>query len=199
MFRLLFVAFLGPARSSGPAHAAESPGVMTIPLVLLTLPTVLAGLWGIDRVFNRQFGTGEAEHAGGLMEQFFAPLSYAPVAAVAGIGAVLFGFFLAWTLYRDANVDPLPEKLGKLARGMRNRFYFDEIYDALIGITQEFLASVAEFIDRWVIAGLFVRGVHGTTEILGRALRLVQTGNLQGYAFLFVAGLVVILFLALAR
>jgi NADH-quinone oxidoreductase subunit L len=82
---------------------------------------------------------------------------------------------------------------------MRNRFYFDEIYEALIAITQEFLAKVAEFVDRWVIAGLLVRGTHGTIEIVGRALRLVQTGNLQTYAFLFVAGVALVLYLALSR
>jgi hypothetical protein len=42
-----------------------------------------------------------------------------------------------------------------------------------------------------------VRGTHGTTELFGRALRLVQTGNLQTYAFLFVAGVAVVLYLVL--
>ena len=66
-----------------------------------------------------------------------------PAAALAGLGAVLFGFSLAWTLYAEAKVDPLPEKFGKLARAMRNRFYFDEIYGGLIASTQEFLAAAA--------------------------------------------------------
>ena len=44
-----------------------------------------------------------------------------------------------------------------------------------------------------------MRGVHGTTELVGRALRLLQTGNLQTHAFLVVAGLVLILFFALGR
>ena len=52
-------------------------------------------------------------------------------------------------------------------------------------------------LDRLVIAGAAVRGTHGSTEILGRALRLVQNGNLQTYAFLFVAGLVILIVFAL--
>jgi len=44
-----------------------------------------------------------------------------------------------------------------------------------------------------------VRGVHGTTEIFGRALRLVQTGNLQTYVFLFAAGAALVLYLVLCR
>jgi hypothetical protein len=42
-----------------------------------------------------------------------------------------------------------------------------------------------------------VRGTHGTTELLGRALRLLQTGNVQTYAFLFALGVALVLYLAL--
>lgn len=76
---------------------------------------------------------------------------------------------------------------------MKNRFYFDEIYEFLIALTQEALARLAQFVDRWIIAGLLVRGAHGTTELFGRALRLVQTGNLQTYTFLFVLGVALLL------
>jgi hypothetical protein len=42
-----------------------------------------------------------------------------------------------------------------------------------------------------------VRGLSGATDILGRALRLVQTGSLQTYAFLLVVGVAVLLFIVL--
>jgi NADH-quinone oxidoreductase subunit L len=80
---------------------------------------------------------------------------------------------------------------------MRNRFYFDEFYTWLIRISHEAVSGLATRVDRWLIAGLAVRGTHGTVEILGRALRLVQTGNLQTYTFLFVGGLVVLILIAL--
>ena len=51
--------------------------------------------------------------------------------------------------------------------------------------------------DRWIIAGLAVRGTHGTTELVGRALRLLQTGSLQTYAFLFAMGVALVLYLVL--
>jgi len=44
---------------------------------------------------------------------------------------------------------------------------------------------------------LAVRGTHGTTELVGRMLRLLQTGNLQTYAFLFALGVAFVLYLAL--
>ena len=51
--------------------------------------------------------------------------------------------------------------------------------------------------DRWLIGGFAVRGVHGTTELIGRALRQLQTGNLQTYAFLFALGVAFVLYLVL--
>jgi NADH-quinone oxidoreductase subunit L len=77
---------------------------------------------------------------------------------------------------------------------MRDRFYFDEFYEATVIRLHDTLASVAAWADRWLIGGLLVRGTHGTTELLGRALRLAQTGNLQTYAFLFVMGLALYIF-----
>ena len=131
------------------------------------------------------------------MEVLFAPFGHAPLAALAGLGSVGFGVAFAWSLYNGATGDPLPARLGALSRAMRDRFYFDEAYQFFIRVTHEALASLAAWIDRWVIAGLGVRGVSGTTDIVGRLLRLVQSGNLQTYAFLTVAGLVLVLLFAL--
>jgi hypothetical protein len=44
-----------------------------------------------------------------------------------------------------------------------------------------------------VIAGFAVRGLSGATDIFGRGLRLLQSGNLQTYTFLFVLGVAVVL------
>jgi NADH-quinone oxidoreductase subunit L len=196
MFRLVFVAFLGPAKSQAPDHAHETPGVMTWPLRVLAVPSVLAGFWGLEHVYAKQFGGAEAGHASAWYQQILAPF-HEPVPAWCGLFAVLVGLGAAFALYRNAVADPLPETLGALARWIRARFYFDDIYEWLIAHTHDALAGLADVFDRWVIAGFVVRGTHGTTELLGRALRLVQTGNLQTYAYLFVAGVVVVLFLAL--
>ena len=61
------------------------------------------------------------------------------------------------------------------------------------------MAAVAEWIDQWIVAGLMVRGAHGTTELFGRALRLAQTGNLQTYAFLLVVGVALVLWLVIGK
>jgi NADH-quinone oxidoreductase subunit L len=80
---------------------------------------------------------------------------------------------------------------------MRNRFYFDEFYEAVFIRIHDLLAAFAAGFDRWIISGLVVRGTHGTTELIGRMLRQFQTGNLQTYAFLFALGVAFVLYLAL--
>ena len=87
----------------------------------------------------------------------------------------------------------------QLARTLRNRFYFDEFYEATVIKLHDSIAAIADWFDQWIIAGLIVRGTHGTTELFGRALRLVQTGNLQTYAFLSVLGVAVVLYFVLGK
>jgi len=79
------------------------------------------------------------------------------------------------------------------------KFYFDEFYGWLIYWTQELLARVAAFIDRWIIdagaVGGSSRGVWG----IGAVLRLMQVGNLQAYAFLFGLGVVALIWFTVFR
>jgi NADH-quinone oxidoreductase subunit L len=159
--------------------------------------SVIAGLIGIERLYAKQFQIGSAEPGTPFLGQIIAPFLHAPLAATSGLLAVLVGFAAAYVLYAKASNDPLPEKLGALSRAMRNRFYFDELYQATVIRLHDFLAAVADWFDRWIIAGLAIRGTHGTTELTGRALRLLQTGNLQTYAFLFALGVALVLYLVL--
>jgi NADH-quinone oxidoreductase subunit L len=82
---------------------------------------------------------------------------------------------------------------------MRNRFYFDEIYEATVIRLHDTISVIAGWIDRWIIEGFCIGLIRGGTDFSGRALRLVQTGNLQTYALLFVVGVAVVLFLVLGK
>ncbi len=172
MTRLFVVAFMGEPRSAQAERAKESPAVMTVPLLVLAVPSVLAGY------FNA--------HAPN------------PLVLAASLVVLVFGMLVANTVYSGAKADPLPARFGRLAKALRNRFWFDEIYQWLIENVQENLAKLADAIDRWVIAGLLVRGTHGTTELAARVLRLAQTGNLQTYAFWFAAGMAALLVFTLS-
>ena len=112
---------------------------------------------------------------------------------------MVLGLLGARALYRNAAGDPLPAKLGKLAEVMKHRFYFDEFYEATFIRAHDFLAAAADAFDRWIVEGLGLGLVRGGTNLTGRALRLLQTGNLQTYAFLFVLGVAVVLWFGLGK
>jgi len=199
MFRLVFVAWLGSERTPEAGHAHESPWVMIWPLRILATLSIVGGVLGIEALFERAVGTASSEHPHGLITQLFYPFAHAPVAAITGLVAVAIGFFAAFKLYAHASEDPLPSRIGALSRWMRDRFYFDELYEATVIRLQDTTAAVIDWFDRWLIGGAAVRGTAGVTHLVGQALRLVQTGSLQTYAFLFALGVAVILFIVLGR
>ena len=197
MFRLVLVAFFGSPKSEMSRHAQESRPVMVWPLRLLAVFSFVGGFIGIESVYAKQFVAAETADTLSMAQRLLMPFRDSPLAATAGLLAAALGFAAAYALYADALKDPLPEKLGGLARAIRNRFYLDEFYEATFIRLHDFLGAFAAWFDRWLIAGVAVRGTHGTTEFFGRALRLLQTGNLQTYAFLFALGVALLLFLAL--
>ncbi len=191
MFRLFFVAFLGEPRTEKAKHAHESPLVMTLPLVVLAVLALVGGYIGITNIYNSQFAP-ESESLS-VAQQAVEPLKNI-VPMLLGIGAVAVGLFAAFAFYSKAATDPLPAKLGGLAVAMKNKFYFDELYEATVIRLHDFIAAVMDFIDRWILEGMCIGFIRGGTNLTGRALRLVQTGSLQTYAFLFVFGVAVLLY-----
>jgi NADH-quinone oxidoreductase subunit L len=194
MVRLVLVVFLGRSRSGSADHAHESPLAMTWPLVVLAVPSVGLAWLPLGEYLTEYFhGAQAAAEEGGL----FGPFNHAPLAATFGTGAIIFGAWASIATYWNAESDPLPRALAFWSRILRNRFYFDEIYEALLLPIQDGIAAVCDAADRWVLSGFFVRGAHGTAELAGRALRMVQTGNIQTYTFLFVGGVALIILIAL--
>jgi NADH-quinone oxidoreductase subunit L len=177
MLRLVLVVFFGRARSEHAEHGKESPLVMSAPLMLLAIPSALAGFG----FFAHHFLAVPHAHAGG---------NIVPALAT---GAMVAGVVVAVLLYRNRETDPLD------IAAFRKRLYFDELYAWLIGVTQELLARLSAFIDRWVIDVGAVRGVSGATWGFGALLRLLQVGNLQGYAFLFGLGIIGLIYFAVFR
>jgi len=195
-FRLFFVVFLGKEKSDHAKHAHESPLVMTVPLMILAVFAFAGGFIGITNNYGSQFG---AEHTSlTMMEQFMHPF-HDLFPMFCGLGAAALGFFVAMSLYKNVDKDPLPAKLGKLAAWMRDKFYFDELYQATFVRLHDLIAAVFDFVDRWILEGAILGFIRGGTDLTGRALRLVQTGNLQTHAFLFVFGVAVLLYFVLVK
>jgi len=195
-FRLFFVVFFGKEKTDHAKHAHESPLIITAPLVILAIFATIGGFIGITNNYGSQFA---ADHETlSLTQQLLEPLK-TPVPMLIGIGIALAGIFLAFTLYKNGDKDPLPAKLGGLATAMKNKFYFDELYEATFIRAHDFLAAVADWIDRWILEGAIIGAIRGGTDLSGRALRLAQTGNLQTYAFLFVLGVALLLYFVLGK
>jgi NADH-quinone oxidoreductase subunit L len=196
MFRLFFVAFLGEARTEKAKHAHESPAVMSLPLVVLAVFALIGGFIGITNIYNSQFAT-TAETLS-VSQQALEPLRNI-VAMLFGIGAVAIGLIAAYVLYGKTATDPLPARLGGLATAMKNRFYFDELYEATFIRAHDFIAGICGVIDRYLLEGFVIGLIRGGTDATGRGLRLLQTGNLQTYAFLFVLGVALVLYFVLGK
>jgi NADH-quinone oxidoreductase subunit L len=193
-FRLFFVVFFGQEKSKAASHAHESPLVMTLPLLALALFAAIGGFIGITNNYGSQFG--EQKSPLSMIEQMTHPF-HDIVPMLCGLAAAAVGIFVAFSLYKNVTSDPLPAKLGGLATAMRNKFYFDELYEATFIRAHDFIATVMDVIDRWFVEGFCIGLVRGGTDFTGRALRLVQTGNLQTYAFLFVLGVAMVLYFVL--
>src|SRR5438876_3224553 len=175
--RAVMVAFLGKPRTDAARAGKESPLVMIIPLLILALFALIAGLKSVAQHFL------VVPHE---KESVFTVPALALVALILGVG-------IATWLYRNRERDPLHLDL------VRRRFYIDEFYEWLIGATQEFLARIAAFFDRWIIDAGAVRGTSGGIFGLGAFLRLFQVGNLQAYAFLFGLGIVALIYFTIFR
>ncbi|MDH7504073.1 MAG: NADH-quinone oxidoreductase subunit L, partial [Verrucomicrobiota bacterium] len=193
MTRLVAVTFFGPERTQLAGQARESRLILTIPLVILAVPSAFAGFWGIDSAYASQFNGAAVE---GAVGRIAAP-AHSSVVAACGLGAAIVGIVAGLAVYWNAATDRLQEKLGLLASWARNKFYFDELYAALNEATHEFLSRLADGVDRWAISGIMVRGVHGSIELAGRLLRLTQTGNIQIHAVLLGAGIAILLLIVL--
>ena len=177
MLRLVLVVFLGKPRSENAEHGKESPFVMSGPLLVLAIPAATAGFGFFSKNFLDVPHADEGSH----------------IVPILATTAMLLGVIVAFLLYRNRESDPLDLAF------LRRRMYIDEFYRWLIGATQELLASIMAFIDRWILDAGIVRGTSTTTWGVGSILRLLQVGNLQAYAFFFGLGIVGLIYFAVFR
>jgi NADH-quinone oxidoreductase subunit L len=201
MFRLVTLTFEGEARWAHGVHPHEAPRTMTIPLMVLALLSIVGGVVGIPA----SLGGGNAiEH---WLEPVFQPaldrlahtggehhmLEYLLMAL--SVGVALSGIFVArkWYLARKDIPDTLSAKAHGVYTLLLNKYYVDEIYDAVV-VTPATRGS-EKLLWRIVDVGIIdwtVNAVALTTGAIGRTLRLVQTGVTQSYALIFLLGVVAI-------
>ncbi|NJR48612.1 MAG: NAD(P)H-quinone oxidoreductase subunit 5 [Leptolyngbyaceae cyanobacterium CSU_1_3] len=172
----------------------ESPWTMTLPLLILAVPSTLVGLVGTP--FGNYFeafihAPGEAVHLAAEAEG----LSEFYVMAGSSVGISLIGITLASLMYLRGKIDPsaIAAKIPFLYNLSLNKWYFDEIYDELFVRGSRRLARQVLEVDSKVVDG--VVNLAGLATLLsGEGLKYFENGRAQFYAliiFVAVLGLVI--------
>ncbi len=183
MTRLWKIAFFGSPKSEGADHAHENGLVMTIPLMLLSIGSILGGfVWFYPEVLRPIIIIGEHLAHGE---------NHTTVALFGG-AAWAIGLVVAWTLYgAGAKEDRLERTVKPLHTLFAQKFYFDHLYDWYVAKIQQRIALTLHFIEQIVLSGLIVRGLAGITGLMGIGLRSLHVGNIHTYVYWFVGGLVI--------
>ena len=209
MFRLMGLTFWGDFR--GPRELwdriHESPRIMTIPLILLAIPSVFLGLLlGLplgDSTIHQWLAPvfQEAEELLALPEAQYQLFGIDGVLIVASVAVASVGVALAWRFFgvdigpvrlssRPEAVRSMTARLPFLYRASLNKWWFDDLYHLLFIVIGGRIAAFLWWFDREVVDGT-VNGIGRLTVGAGRELRLVQTGRVQNYALGIAFGLIV--------
>ncbi len=190
------------------AHPHDAPPSMATALMVLALGSIVAGYWGLPHVlggsnrieaflapsFHAQGVEGESPEAvsevSGAGEGLELTLmSVSVAAAVAGIALAQFLF-----LRRRDLADKLSTRFSAVHRLLLNKYYVDEIYDAVIVQPIKNLSTTVLW--RGIDVGFIDGAVNGTgtaVRQMSDLLRRVQTGSVRSYAVSFVVGVIVVL------
>jgi len=202
-FRLVFYAFHGKGRFETHDHAPyESPAVVTLPLLLLAIPSICAG-WVIGPVlYGGYFGNSISiapSHPGlrEMAEEFHGVLPMmAHAVKTIPFWLTVAGIAAAWYLYilRPGLHVKLRQNAGVLVTILEEKYGFDRFNDWFFaGGARKFGSALWRFGDVTVIDGLMVNGSARLVGWFAGVVRLVQSGFIYHYAFFMIIGVSVLL------
>ncbi|MDP6674253.1 MAG: NADH-quinone oxidoreductase subunit L [Gammaproteobacteria bacterium] len=200
-FRMFFLVFHGKERIDDDArgHLREPPWVVTLPLILLAIPSVIIGWPVIGPVlFGDYFGDAifvqEANDVlGELGADFHGPLGFllhglrSPVLLLAAAGVMVAWFFY---LRRPDIPATIRDRFSALHNLLMNKYYFDTLVERLIPRGSTGLGGVLWRVgDVTLIDGAAVNGSARVVGWVAAVVRHIQTGYLYTYAFAMIIGL----------
>jgi NADH-quinone oxidoreductase subunit L len=204
-FRMFFLVFHGKERMSEEekSHLHETPAVVTVPLVLLAIPSAVIGWFTVGPVlFGNYFGDAiyvshahdVLAHMGETWHGSFGLLTHAVMTPVFWLAAA--GVFAAWFLYLKR--PDIPDTIQRKAQGLYNlldrKYYFDDLYiKGFAAGGRGFGKFLWQKGDQLIIDSLLVNGTAKAVGRLAGVMRHIQTGYLYTYAFAMIIGLTVLL------
>ena len=178
MIRLWKMAFLGSPNSEFAGHAKENGLAMTVPLCLLAIGSTFGGfVWAYPEALKPIIEAGESIAHG----------EHHTTVAIFSIVAWAIGLVTAWFLYQGgAENDRLESGLKPLYRILKEKFYFDRVYDWYVAKVQQRVAMTLHFMEQIALSGLLIRGMAGVAGMIGIGLRSLHAGNLHQYVYWFI-------------
>jgi NADH-quinone oxidoreductase subunit L len=195
-FRAFFITFFGRERVPPEAghHAHESPPSMTVPLVILAVcSVVVGGYFAWTHGFTEFLSHTPSLAFAPLADTAVEPAFHTDIMLISSVVAVA-GIALAALIYLGGRnvADILARAARPLYTLSYRKFYFDEIYSAVIVWPLRVMALFFYFIDRFIIDGL-VNLFGWVPALFGYLLRSLQNGMVQFYALAMVLGLLVLM------
>ena len=160
MFRQLFLVFFGECRANHHVkeHLHESPAVMTLPLVVLAVGSIVAGWIGAPAAFAPMFGpnlfAAWLEPVVGGRHEAQGSATLEEILMVLSVSVAAAGVYLAYRMYFKRSLSP--ERFSSLANGRPyrlffNKYYVDEFYQSVFVDGALKLARVGAWIDEHII------------------------------------------------
>jgi NADH-quinone oxidoreductase subunit L len=204
MSRLYFLVFSGPSRADAhtQSHIHESPPLMVGPLVVLAIGAGLGGLVGIPGAL---FGHPEWNLFGHTLEtavglELEIPHTTEILIMALSTALAIGGIALAWVFYGGGYRAPAQKFAASfqgLVRLVRNKFWVDELYDAvIIRPLRKLAVALFHVVDRVLIDQVLVGGTAAVIDVLGRLGRTFQAGDAQRYMAAFAIGTAALVFFA---
>lgn len=203
-FRLIFMTFHGQERMDKHTkeHLHESPWVVTLPLAILAVPTIVAG-WLIDPIvvgdyFRNVIYVSDDHNAIKQLSAEFtgviAMMSHALFTAPFWLS--LIGIFTAWYLYCVQTAIPgkIKSQFGIIYNLLDRKYFIDEFYSWFFASGARNLGTIFwKYGDIKIIDGFFVNGTAKVVALSASVVRRYQTGYIYHYAFTMIVGIFVIL------
>lgn len=197
MSRLFFMVFHGEkrwstTRTGEDMHPHESPALMTVPMIVLSVFSIGLGLaltyiWDFTAWLAPV--TGEVEH--------HEPVLAIPVIMGATLGVVILGVAAAYVMFVRGQVATTPPETNALVRAARADLHQDAINEAVFMAPAQMLTRGVAEADQLAIDGAVMGAARGTGA-LGRVLGKLQNGYVRSYAAITVLGVIVALVVVLA-